>query len=270
MSRSVAALTLKTLAVLALLALPLYAIDIKTLHPTGYVNDFAGVIDAAGKQQLEAYCANLERVTGAQMAIVTLPTIDDEPIEDFANKLFIQWGIGKKGQDEGILILLAIKERKYRVEVGYGLEPYITDGGSGTVMRGILPILRQGNYGGGLLAAAQQFGNTIAQAKGVALDQAEPLPRLAPVRPATRIPLPLIIIGIFIVLALLSRGNRGGGIGPGGGGGGGFLPGLILGSMMGGRRGGWGGGGFGGGGDGGGFGGFGGGDSGGGGSSGGW
>ena len=257
----------KILLALSVLAGSVCAIDTKTLHFTGYVNDFAGVLDAAGKQQLETYCTNVEQATGAQMAIVTVPSIEDEPVEDVANRLYREWGIGKKGKNEGLLILLAIKERKYRVEVGYGLESYITDGGSGTVMRGVLPIFRQGNYAGGLLAAAQQFGSTIAQAKGVALDQGEPLPSLARQRDSFPIPLPLIIFGVIFILMLLSRGNRGGGIGPRGGGG--FLPGLILGNMMGGR-GGWGGGGFGGGGGGGGFGGFGGGDSGGGGSSGGW
>ena len=78
-----------------------------------------------------------------------------------------QWGIGKKGKDEGVLICFAVKDHKDRAEVGYGLEPIITDGYAGGVLRGIRPILRQGNYGGALLAAAQQFGATIAQSKGV-------------------------------------------------------------------------------------------------------
>jgi uncharacterized protein len=156
-----------------------------------------------------------------------------------------------------------MKEHKSRVEVGYGLEPIVTDGFSGGVLRDIRPILRQGNYGGGLLAAAQEFGNQIAQAKGVALAGS---PAERPRRVVPRgggIPFPLILFGLFILFALLRRTG-------GGGGGTGFLTGMLLGNMMGGR-GGWGGGGFGGydsgGGGGGGFGGFGGGDSGGGGAS---
>ncbi len=261
------------IALIALCALPASAIDTKKLKPSGYVNDFAHVLDASSVQQLENYCQQVEQTTGAQIAIVTVDSIEDEPVEDVANRLYREWGIGKKGQDEGILILLAMKERKSRAEIGYGLEPVITDAQAGAVLRGIQPILRQGNYGGGLLAALQQFGGAIAQSKGVTIDgQAEPLPRLRN-RPApVSIPFPLILFGIIILLFLISRGNRGGGPRGGGGGGGGFLPGLIIGNILGGGRGGWGGGGFGGGsgGGGGGFGGFGGGDSGGGGASGGW
>ena len=122
------------------------------------------------RRQLEAYCGNVERATGAQFAIVTVDSLEDEPVEDVAVRLFKEWGIGKKGTDEGLLVLLAIKDHKNRVEVGYGLEPIIPDGYAGGVLRGIRPILRQGNYGGALLAAAQQFGQRIAQAKGVTIE----------------------------------------------------------------------------------------------------
>jgi len=248
--------------VLALAVLPAWALDTKALKPTGYVNDFSNTLDASSKQTLEAYCANLERVTGVQMAIVLVPTLDGEPIEDAANRLYHEWGIGKKGKDEGILIMLAVKDRKSRAEIGYGVEPIITDGAAGGILRQIRPILQQGNYGGALLGAAEQMGNTIAQSKGVALDTPEPLRATGRAARGTSIPFPLILIGLFFLLWLLSRGGRGGS-------GTGFLTGMILGNMMGGR-GGWGGGGFGGGDSGGGFGGFGGGDSGGGGASGGW
>jgi len=251
-------------AVVAVTAAWAWSLDTSKLKPTGYVNDFAHKLDPAGERALEAYCANLETTTGVRMAIVLVDSLDDEPVEDVANRLYREWGIGKKGKDEGLLILLSIKEHKSRVEVGYGLEPIITDGFSGGVLRDIRPILRQGNYGGALLAAAEQFGNQIAQAKGVALAQPE-AERPRAVQRGRGIPLPLILIGLFLLVSLLGRG--------GGGSGTGFLAGMLLGNMMGGRRGGWGGGGFGGydgGGGGGGFGGFGGGDSGGGGASGGW
>ena len=255
---------LLTLAAVAALLVPVaWGLDTSKLKPTGYVNDFAHVLDARSAQALEAYCANLERVTGAQMAIVLVDSLDEEPVEDAANRLYREWGIGKKGKDEGILMLLSMKDRKSRVEVGYGLEPIITDGAAGGMLRAIRPILRQGNYGGGLLALAEQLGTQIAQSKGVDLGGAEPERRVRRVERGPSIPFPLIVIGILFLLSLLSRG--------GGGSGTGFLTGMILGNMMGGRGGGWGGGGFGGGGGGGGgFGGFGGGDSGGGGASGGW
>ncbi len=254
------------------------ALDTSKLKPTGYVNDFAHVIDAQSASQIEAYCGNVERATGAQFAIVTVDTLDDEPVEDVAVRLFKEWGIGKKGTDEGLLVLLAIKDHKNRVEVGYGLESVISDADAGAVLRGIRPILRQGNYGGALLAAAQQFGQQVAQAKGVTIE-GQPL-RQTPSRDSgggggiVGIIIFFVIL-MFIFRAISGRGGRGGT--SGGSGMGGLLTGMILGNLLGGggRRGGWGGGdwgggGFGGGGGGGGFGGFGGGGSGGGGASGGW
>jgi uncharacterized protein len=264
---AVRAATALVLILFALAALPAWALDTKKLKPTGYVNDFSNTLDAAGKQTLETYCANLERATGVQMAIVLVPTLDGEDIEGAANRLYREWGIGKKGKDEGILILLAVKDRKSRAEIGYGVEPVISDGAAGGILRQIRPILQQGNYGGALLAAAEQMGTRIAQAKGVELGGTESTPRPGRVvrEPGRSIPFPVILLGIFFLLWLLGRG---------GGSGTGFLTGMILGNLMGGRgRSGWGGGGFGGydgGGGGGGFGGFGGGDSGGGGASGGW
>ena len=242
------------------IAAPAFGLDTSKLKPSGYVNDFAGVIDAQSKQALEEYCTKLDRATGAQLAFVTVKTLDGDPSGDVANKLFREWGIGKKGKDEGLLVLLSINDRKNRAEVGYGLEPIITDGEAGTVLRGVRPILRQGNYGGALLAVAQSFGSTIAKAKGVAL---EDLPQIAAAPKGISIPFPLILFGFFLLMWLMSRSGGGGRRG----GGGDVLAGMILGNMMGRRGGGgWSGGGFGGGG-GGGFGGFGGGSSGGGGAS---
>jgi uncharacterized protein len=258
--------SIRSAALVAVLAASaLFGLDTSKLKPTGYVNDFAHVLDPAGKQRLEAYCANLERATGAQMAIVLVDTLDGDPVEDVANKLYREWGIGKKGKDEGILILLSVKDHKDRAEVGYGLEPVIPDGYAGGVLRSLRPILRQGNYSGALLAAAQEYGQRIAQEKGVDLGPVQTARRTT--RPAPRgggIPFPLLVLGFFALMWLIGR------ISGGGGGGTGLLAGMILGNMMGRRGGGsWGGGGFGGSGSGsgGGFGGFGGGDSGGGGSS---
>jgi uncharacterized protein len=265
--------TLRSAALAAALTIsltcPALALDTTKLQPSGYVNDFAHVLDARSAQAIESYCANVEQATGVQIAIVLVNTLGDDPIEDVTNRLFRQWGVGKKGKDEGLMLLLAIQDHKQRAEVGYGLEPIITDGYAGDVLRGIRPILRQGNYGGALLAAAEQFGSQIAQAKGVALAGAPP-PGPAPAQrqssPVGFFGIIILILAVFFILRMISGGGGGGGVG-------GFLTGMLLGNMMGrgGGRGGWDGGGFGGGGGGGGgFGGFGGGDSGGGGASGSW
>jgi uncharacterized protein len=240
------------------------AVDWKTLQPQGYVSDFAGVIPDSSRAPLEAYCAAVEQSTGAQMALVTIPSLEDEPIEDVANTIFRAWGVGQKGKNEGILMLLAVHDRRSRLEVGYGLEPILPDGLSGSILRQMRPALRQGDYGDAMLAAAETIGNAIAQAKHVTIGAAS-LPRRYRPSASDSIPWPMIVGGIILLVWLLRAGGRRGG----GGSGGGILTGLILGNLMGGSNwGGRGGGGFGGpDSGGGGFGGFGGGDSGGGGAS---
>src|SRR5580700_593978 len=116
---------LRLSVLLALGAAAAGAVDWTALKPQGYVSDFAGVIDAASRQQLENYCGVVERSTGAQIALVTLPSLQGEPIEDVANTIFRAWGVGQKGKNEGILLLLAIQDRRNRLEVGYGLEPIL-------------------------------------------------------------------------------------------------------------------------------------------------
>jgi len=238
------------------------AVDWKALQPQGYVSDFAGAIDPASKAQLEAYGGIVEQSTGAQMALVTVASLEGEPIEDVANTIFRAWGVGQKGKNEGILLLLSIGDRRSRLEVGYGLEPILPDGLDGSILREMRPALRQGDYGDAMMAAAETMGSAIAKAKNVDL-QAR-LPRRARPAVSDSFPWPVLIGGVFFLLLLLTRGGRGGG-------GLGVLPWLILGNMMGGSMGGGrGGGGFGGFDSGGGFGGFGGGDSGGGGASSNW
>jgi uncharacterized protein len=200
------------------------------------------------------------------MAFVTIPSLEGEPIEDVANTIFRAWGVGQKGKDEGIMVLLSIGDRRSRIEVGYGLEPILPDGFVGSILREMRPALRQEQYGESLFAAAQTIGSTIAQAKGVELK--ERLPRRIRRDGPESIPWPLLFGGMALLAWLMTAGGRGR---RGGGGGGGLLPAILLGHMIGRSSwGGRGGGGFGGFDSGGGFGGFGGGDSGGGGASSNW
>ncbi len=213
------------------------------------------------------------------MAFVTVDSLDDRPIRDVALEIARKWGVGDRKSNQGVLLLLAVKDRQSDIETGRGIEPYLTDGFSGGTLRAMRPDLRGGNYGAALLTAAREMANQIASGKGMPFSS-----DLAPNRPERRersrrsggLPFPLIILGIFFLLWLFGRGGRRGGGGYRGGGGGSFLTGMLLGNLLsGGRRGGgsdWGsGGGFGSGsGGGGGFGGFGGGDFGGGGASSNW
>ncbi len=259
------------------------AVDVVKLpKPTGYVSDLANVVESSQKEQLEALCTSVEQQLGVQFALVTINSVEDRPIRDFALDVFRTWGVGSKKDNQGVLLLLAVKDRQSDIETGRGIEPYITDGFAGSTLRAMRPPLQGGDYGGALLTAARSMAAQIAQGKNIAFTATGPSPEEVPTREvhASRgIPFPLIIFGIFFLIWLFSRGGgrRGGGGGYRGGGGGGFLTGMILGNLMGGGRnsgwggGGWGGGGFGGGSSGGGgFGGFGGGDAGGGGASSNW
>jgi len=161
---------LRLCVVAALGAAAAGAVEWKTLKPQGYVSDFARVIDAGSKERIETYCGMVERSTGAQIALVTIPSLEGEPIEDVANTIFRTWGVGQKGQNEGILLLLAIRDLRSRLEIGYGLEPILPDGLDGSILREMRPALRQQQYGEAFLAAADTLGNAIAAAKHVALN----------------------------------------------------------------------------------------------------
>jgi uncharacterized protein len=246
---------------------------VEQLSPQGYVNDFAGVVDSESRQRITALSEELDGKADAQLAVVTIHTLEGDTAQDFANRLFEKWGVGPKGKDRGVMVLLAVDDRQYWTEVGYGLEPILPDGKVGDFGREMLPLLRQRQYGAALLQISSEIAATIAEDRGVRLSQGAPggaPPAESPAPSFFGIPPPLLsllvlllIFGAWRILPFLfalligsryprRRSNRGWWIGPMGGWGGG----------------GWSGGGFGGGG--GGFGGFGGGASGGGGAGGGW
>ena len=222
--------------------------------PTGYVNDFAGVIPEVQAQEIEGFLTELDQKTGSQVTVVTLASLDGADIDSAAVDLFKQWGIGQKKKDNGVLILAAMKDQKIRIEVGYGLEPILPDGKAGTIIRQyMVPAFKQGDYGSGLMTGSLAVAQVIAQDAGVTLTgQASDLPAGDDQNPYGHFAFwafILLFLFIFSILSAANRGRRGGFWGGGCWGGGGFS-----------------GGGFGGGG----FGGFGGGGSGGGGASGGW
>lgn len=256
--------------------------DISKIVPRGYVTDLAGVIPAATHQRLEALCTELEQKTGAQLAIVTVRSLDDRPVEDYAVDLFKHLGVGSKKQDLGVLLLVAPNDRKYRIEVGYGIEPVITDARAGDAGRSMVPLLRQKDFGSAIEVAAWQLAKYIADDKGVTLSGAPPARPLSRPRPNSGFPISpwVAFVILFFVFQAFSAVARSASVGRrsrrsgmdgcwwilpflGGGGGSGWGGGYSSG-------GGWGGGGGWSGGGGGGFGGFGGGSSGGGGASGSW
>jgi len=240
--------------------------------PEGYVNDYAGVLSQPARNLLTALCTEVDQKAKAQIAVVTVKSLDGKAIEDYSIALATQWGIGPKQSASGVLILLAVDDHKDRIEVGYGLDPILPDGKVGGFIREAVPYLREGNYDAALLLMTRRVADVIAQDRGVSLSATTSIPVARTPRRQQQgngpSPIFIIILLIFLISLIANAIRRGGGRG-GRGGGSGWWVGPMIGGMMGGG-GGFGGGGFGGGSGGGGFGGFGGGSFGGGGASGSW
>jgi uncharacterized protein len=235
---------------------------------TAPVNDFAHVIDRESAAAIDQMSRALQAASGDVVVVATVPTTDPySGIDEYAVKLFENHGrgIGAKGKDNGLLIVVAIAQRKVRIEVGYALEEWITDGFAGeTIRQHIAPEFRSGRYGAGLRIGVARIVGRIAEGRNV---QLQGVPTVRQPEPGGT-PIPFWIPAlIFIAILIASRMGGGPGSGVRRWGRGGW---SGWSSGVGPFGGGWSSGGFGGGGFGGGFGGFGGGRSGGGGASGGW
>lgn len=122
-------------------------------NPQGYVNDFAELLSSQVREQLESRLSQLDKETTVQVAVVTVKSLEGSTVEDYASRLFEKWGIGKKGQDNGVLFMVAKEERKVRIEVGYGLEAIITDSRAGRILdNDVVPHLKNNDYDKGIVA----------------------------------------------------------------------------------------------------------------------
>ena len=212
--------------------------------PVSAVNDFAGVIPGQYKTQMEDLAREVMEKTGTAVVVATVTSIGENDAEDYANRLYQAWGIGKKGEDKGVLIFLAVGERKVRIETGYGVEGILPDGLIGEILdKHTVPYLRQNDYGKGLFSAMIAVSSVIAKNANVSLTGHSSANQ--PERKNSRqggslslfhlillalILIPLIgtrqgreLIPWLLLLFLSSGGGRGGGFGSFGGGGfGGF------------------------------------------------
>ena len=256
--------------------------------PTGYVNDYVGAIERGTKSELETTLTNLDRQQGIQFAVVVVETTGGQDIFDYSRDVARGWGLGSKDTNKAsLLLLVAIKDRKYFTQVSRHLEGDIPDGLAGQIQREkLVPAFRASDYSGGIRETMYEFIRTVARKQGFSTDKIfSPGTTTRPVRDSSPkaslcVSLVLIVVIVFVVLALIGAARGRGTGGPGGGSGTGWLGWFILSMLLSGRSGsgssGWSGGGFGGwsgggGGGGGGFGGFGGGgDFGGGGAGGSW
>jgi uncharacterized protein len=249
-------------ALLAFFSLPSSAQAVNQLpRPTDYVSDFAHVLSPEAIEHIDSICAQLDHsAANAQVAVVTVRSLEGDDVADYANELEDKWKMGRKGSDRGVLVLLAVDDHKYRIEVGYGLEGILPDGKIGDIGRSMVPDLRANDVDSALTSAVGQIAQVIADDAHVTLNDNAPAPERAPpvhngsvIGKLILLILVLVFFGGFSLLRMI------------------FGWGLFFGGWGGGYGGGgYGGGGFSGGGGGGGFGGFGGGSFGGGGAGGSW
>jgi uncharacterized protein len=222
------------------------------------VHDLAAVVRPGDAEAMEGLHRELFGKTGVAIVVLTVPRLDGEPIEELAVRAGSEWGVGRTGEDRGIVVALAIEERRVFIATGYGVEGFLPDGRVGAILdREVRPHLRAGDYSAGLLAASRALASAAAAEYGVALEGLPPRGR-----PTRRGPdwIELVVLvflfgwwGLFIWMRRLRGAARGWDAGFGGGGfgsgsgGGGFFGGGFGGGSSGGF-GGFGGGGFGGGG----------------------
>ena len=198
-----------------LVSFPVLAQDF--LKPVGYVNDFGQILSSSFREELKTDLTNFENETTAEIAVVTIGSLEGNSLEDYAVRLFEDWKIGKKEKDNGLLILIAKEDRKIRIEVGYGLEPIITDGRAGKIIREKMrPAFREDNYDEGVKLAVAQIEEYIRSGEPPAGTEA------AQEKAASA--LPWIIFGAVILIyifSFLARSKR-------------FWPGGVIGGLMGG------------------------------------
>lgn len=140
-------------------------------RPVGWVNDFAGVIPAEYRDKLAGLIEELEAKTSAEIMVVTVGSIAPYDEKDYARLVFDKWKPGKRGKDNGVLILLALKERRWRIETGYGVEAILPDGLCGDIGRNyMVPYFKSGKYGEGLYFGAARIADVIAKDAHVELD----------------------------------------------------------------------------------------------------
>ncbi len=229
-------------ALFAILPVPSRAEPVASLpQPTDYVSDFAHVLSPEAIARLDSICEQLDHSqANSQIAIVTVHDLNGDDAADYANQLEDHWKMGNKGDNKYAMVLLAVADHKYRIEVGYGLEGILPDGKTGDIGRDMVPDLKASDYDGAVTVAVGEIAQVIADDAKITLTQdqpaappSQPPPQGIPVSKIILIILLLVFFGGGSLLRMLfgaslffggwGRGGWGGGSGVGGGfGGGGF------------------------------------------------
>jgi len=212
---------------------PSFSDDFPWGKPDGYVTDRAGMLSLSAKENISAMIADLESKTDAEIAVATMDHLESGDIRSTAVSLFKQWGVGKKGKDNGILILLSKKERKVDIEIGYGMESVVTDGMAGEIIRNTMaPYFKTGDFDTGFYKAVEAIVVDIELSKGIPLKGGvQATPSEAPEKNNEKYGflIFLVFFAIMFVISRLAGGGRGsGGMWYGGGWGGGGAITLTL------------------------------------------
>jgi len=224
------------LLLLLLLLLPVSLSAAEYPSPKGYVNDFANVISPGDEELIAQAAIALEQSGDIELAVVTIDSLNGQPIESYSIGLAEAWGVGKKGSDTGLILLLAVQDRMVRVEVGYGLEGDLSDGLTGSILdTHVLPNFREGNFSSGLLKGSRAIAATLAEKRDFELKNVN-LDKYAVTDDSETDSIGIIIFVLGIIVFLLGgrrrlfsllllgqlsgRGHRGGGFGSSGRGGG--------------------------------------------------
>jgi uncharacterized protein len=196
------------LAAMVLLASTLAVAERPFPKPRGLVNDFAGVISPEYERKISALAREVLQKTGTAIVVVTMPDIGGAEYNDYVNRLYSAWGIGKKGEDKGVLIFVTVKERKMRIETGYGVEGILPDGLVGAIRdQYMIPYLRKNQFGEGILNGTLAIAQVIAKNAGVHLPGTSAIPRRITKSRSGFSFLPFLI---FIVIFLFFSRRRGG------------------------------------------------------------
>lgn len=167
--------------------------------PTGHINDFAGALSTEEKETIEKSLDAYETTSDNEIAVALIRSLEGDTVEEKAVRLFEEWKIGKKGKDNGVLFLAAIDDRKMRIEVGYGLEPYLTDGEAGEILRNdVTPLFREGKYGEGV-------SNALASIEKELSGSAEETNKSTPAAEQFPIPFWMMILLFIYLCSFMAR-----------------------------------------------------------------
>jgi len=226
------------------------SVDYNFPSPRGFINDFSGVLSRSAVASLSGLCQDIKNKTGVEVSVVVIDSVSPFELEDYAVKLFEKWGIGEKNKDNGVLFILAAKDRKMRIEVGYGLEGILTDGYCGETLDMVIPYFKNGEYDQGVMTGVARIAAPIGKEYNIEFTPLPATSRNVLRKRGGGNPFQLFGIAIFVVISLLNRflvspaqrrkgkGYWMGGIGSGGFGGGGSFGGGGFGGFGGGMSGG--------------------------------